>query len=214
MVPPANPKIYHITHINHLAGILQFDTIYSDAKMIQIGGAKVTVGMDKLKKRRLGLPVHCHPNTYVGNYVPFYFCPRSVMLFILHRGNHHEVSHKEGQRPIVHLEADLYKAIKWAEDKNQLWAFSLSNAAARYTEFRKDVKQLADINWNAVKANDFRDKSIQEQKQAEFLLYEKFPWHLIERIGVISENIRRDVQLEVKKGNHFPLVEVKRDWYF
>jgi ssDNA thymidine ADP-ribosyltransferase, DarT len=24
----------------------------------------------------------------VGEYVPFYFCPRSITLFLLHKGNH------------------------------------------------------------------------------------------------------------------------------
>ncbi len=39
--------------------------------------------MSEIKRRRVEeLEVDCHPGTKVGDYVPFYFCPRSVMLFV------------------------------------------------------------------------------------------------------------------------------------
>ncbi len=39
--------------------------------------------MTEIKRRRLfEIDVQCHPDTMVGDYVPFYFCPRSIMLFI------------------------------------------------------------------------------------------------------------------------------------
>jgi ssDNA thymidine ADP-ribosyltransferase, DarT len=34
--------------------------------------------MSTIKQRRLALPVTCHANDHVGDYVPFYFCPRST----------------------------------------------------------------------------------------------------------------------------------------
>ena len=53
-------------------------------------------------RQQLTLP--CHPFTCVGEYVPFYFCPRSVMLYVIHCANHPDIVYTEGQRPIVHLE--------------------------------------------------------------------------------------------------------------
>ena len=71
--------------------------------------------MSGIKRRRLeDLEVYCHPGTKVGDYVPFYFCPRSVMLFVIHRANHPELTYREGQGPIVHLEADLPSVIQRA----------------------------------------------------------------------------------------------------
>jgi hypothetical protein len=36
--------------------------------------------MNEIKRRRLEeLEVHCYPGTRVGQYVPFYFCPGSVI---------------------------------------------------------------------------------------------------------------------------------------
>jgi CxxC-x17-CxxC domain-containing protein len=38
--------------------------------------------MNKIKERRLKLPLSSHFNLFVGDCVPFYFCPRSVMLYV------------------------------------------------------------------------------------------------------------------------------------
>jgi hypothetical protein len=55
--------------------------------------------MTAIKRRRLGLPLPCHAGDRVADYVPFYFCPRSVMLYLIHRGNHPELTYQGGQSP-------------------------------------------------------------------------------------------------------------------
>ena len=112
---PAQPKIYHVTHGRNLARIMTEGCLWSDAEIISRGGPEDAIGMSKIKRRRLEeLPVACHPGTRVGQFVPFYFCPRSVMLHILHKANHPELAYREGQRPIVHLAADLHEVVTWA----------------------------------------------------------------------------------------------------
>jgi hypothetical protein len=136
MTVPANPRIYHITHIDNLPSIIADGGLVSDAVMVARGGPQATIGMDSIKQRRLTLPVDCQPGTSVGEYVPFHFCPRSVMLYIIHRGNHPELSYRSGQGSVLHLEADLNATVAWAAAQGKRWAFSLSNAGAYYTEFR------------------------------------------------------------------------------
>ena len=41
----------------------------------------------------------CYPDNFVGEYVPFNFCPRSVMLYILHMGNAEGLTYHGGQGP-------------------------------------------------------------------------------------------------------------------
>jgi hypothetical protein len=213
-VPPANPKIYHITHVNNLPSIIAAGELISDAAIIQHGGPPAAIGMSKIKQRRLGLPVTCHAGDFVGQYVPFYFCPRSVMLYLLYRGNHAELMYRGGQGPIVHLECDLKTIVDWADANHRRWAFSLSNAGAYYVEFRKDLAELDEIDWDAVAATDFRPADVREAKAAEFLLYGSFPWELVEKVGVHSMTIGQQVTTMIAAGNHHPTVEVKRDWYF
>jgi len=141
--PPDRPKIYHITHVDNLGGIVAEGGLVSDREMLSRGGPVQAIGMSGIKRRRVeALPVDCHPGTKVGDYVPFYFCPRSVMLYVIHCANHPELTYRGGQEPIVHLEADLYSVIEWAEANNRRWTFSLSNAGAYYTEFRSQAEAL------------------------------------------------------------------------
>jgi len=212
---PVQPKIYHITHVDNLAAIATKRYLLSDAAMLERDGPSVTIGMSAIKKRRIEeIAVPCHPGTMVGDYVPFYFCPRSVMLYLIHRANHPDLNYRGGQGPIVHLEADLCEVVEWAERKDRRWAFSLSNAGSYYVEIRDDLDQIDEINWAAVAEIDFRSSDVKEGKQAEFLVHESFPWKLVRRIGVYSADIKAQAEANLAHAIHRPPVEILRNWYY
>lgn len=212
--PPAQPKIYHIIHVDRLASVIADGCLWCDAIMGRREGVGTTIGMGTIKQRRLSLPVGCHPGDHVGDYVPFYFCPRSIMLYVIHRANHSELTYRGGQEPIVHLEADLHAVVAWADAGSCRWAFSLSNAGARYTQFRAWLDQLDEVSWPAVEARDFRSSDVKEGKQAEFLMHHSFPWHLVERIGVHSRAVQQRAANAMRGATHRPRVEIRRDWYY
>ena len=211
---PENPKIYHIVHWDRLSSIVRDDGLLCDSIMINRRSEGTTIGMTNIKERRLQRQMPCYPGTCIGDYVPFYFCPRSVMLYLIYRANHPELAYKGGQGPIVHLESDLYTVIDWAETDGQQWAFSLSNAAAYYTQFRADRRHLSEVDWAAVAANDWSRSDIKEAKQAEFLVHLYFPWELVSRIGVISQQTGNQVVRAISQASHKPVIEVMRDWYY
>ena len=213
-VVPDRPCIYHISHVENLPSILAEGGLWSEAAMIARGKQVAGIGMGKIKKRRLGLPVRCNPGDRVGDYVPFYFCPRSIMLYLIHRANHPELTYQGGQVPIIHLEADLHETVIWAEREGCPWAFSLSNAGALYAEFRNQLDQLGEVDWAAVASNDWREEQVREGKQAEFIVREFFPWRLVRRIGVQSPTIQARVLRILSGSGHRPLVEIRRDWYY
>ena len=194
MKAPKHPKLYHLTHIDNLAGIIRDGVLWSDAERITRNLECAIVGMTDIKRRRLEeLSVSCHHGTKVGDYVPFYFCPRSIMLYILRMGNHADITYRGGQEPIVHLLADMHRVVEWADSKKHRWAFSDSNVGTRYTRFFANLDFLDKVNWKAVKATDFRDPIVKDGKQAEFLMHESFPWELVERVGVRDELIKTKV---------------------
>ncbi len=213
---PNSPKIYHITHIDNLPRIVRTGFLLSDARVPKTADSdRTVVGMSKIKRRRLEeIEVACRPGTHVGDYVPFYFCPRSIMLYILHMGNHPEVAYRGGQRSIVHLQADLYAAIRWANDNGRRWAFSDRNAGTYVAGFYRDVADLDEIDWRAVQARDFRDPVVREGKQAEFLMHEWFPWELVECIGVIDAPRAEQAAEAIREAAHQPLVRVEPGWYY
>ena len=121
--------IYHITHINNSGSILSDDGLLSDAEMINRGGPAVAVGMSKIKPHRMRHPVNCQEGDTVGEYVPFYFCPRSIMLYILYRGNHPGLTYRGGQGPIIHLEANARRGRMGGERRRPM-GVQLANAGA------------------------------------------------------------------------------------
>jgi hypothetical protein len=81
MPPPDHPKIFHITHVDNLQEIARTGVLWSDARRGEFRLDCRIVGMATIKeRRRRELQVKCHPGTMVGEYVPFYLCPRSIML--------------------------------------------------------------------------------------------------------------------------------------
>lgn len=211
---PDRPKIYHITHVDNLPGIVSDGGLLSDRRIIDRGGPAAAIGMPTIKQRRLRLPVHCDPRAHVGDYVPFYFCPRSVMLYVIHRGNRKELTYRGGQGSIVHLEADALSVIEWAGRRGRGWAISLQNASTAYAEFRCEASGLRKLDWPAIRSSDFRQTEVKEKKQAEFLLHREFPWELVERIGVHSAVVRDKATAAIETARHQPAVSVQPTWYF
>lgn len=209
---PENPKIYHIVHIDRLEPIIAEGCLWCDAEMERRVLPGTIIGMNEIKQRRHRLPLSSHDGLYVGDCVPFYFCPRSVMLYLLYRGNHIELSYRGGQGSIVHFEADLRATVAWAEEQGKRWAFTLSNAGSYTFEDYCDLTKLDKINWNAVEARDWQECSY--WKQAEFLVEGYFPWTLVERIGVYSEKERQQVLEAMRPCTDKPCAEVKKDWYY
>lgn len=214
MPSSSHPQVYHITHIDNLAGILRDGALLSDAAMTNRGGPSSVIGMSGIKARRLQLLVYCHAGTKVGEYVPFYFCPRSIMLFVIHKGNHPNLAYRGGQGAILHLEADVLRIIAWASSIGRKWAISLGNASTRYARFECTANALGLLNWQAIANNDFTDPDVSEGKQAEFLVHESFPWTLVDRIGVQNQRMRQRVRQVVQSSSHRPSVDVLPSWYF
>lgn len=212
MPMPAQPKIYHICHVDRLPSVVASGGLLSDAAIQQQALPGTVIGMNTIKQRRLNeLTLASHPGLRVGACVPFYFCPRSVMLFLIYRQNP-ELTYRGGQGDIVHLEADLHATVTWANAHARRWAFSLSNAGSYYFEDRADLARLTEINWDAVQANNWQQ--CKEAKQAEFLLENSFPWHLVERIGVSTRAVYGNVVNALPANGHRPTVDIRPDWYY
>lgn len=212
---PTEPKIYHIVHVDRLPSIIADNHLWSDGEVVRRMLPGTSIGMADIKRRRLEeLNLDSHPSLYVGECVPFYFCPRSVMLYILHMSNHPGLAYRGGQGPIVHLQADLRQAVRWAEANRRRWAFTLSNAGSYHFEDYFGLEHLGKVVWGAIEATDWREPHIKEGKQAEFLVERSFPWELVSLVGVYSPVIRDRVRRVMLGAGHQPVVDVAPAWYY
>jgi hypothetical protein len=105
-------------------------------------------------------------------------------------------------------------AINWADQHGVRWAFSDRNAGSYYADFYNNRNELDKIDWKAVTSTDFRDPLVKEGKQAEFLIHDSCPWHMVEKIGVLNERIRHQVNGILQNVQHKPVVTIERKWYY
>jgi len=214
---PAHPKIYHIVPVDRLTSIIDSGRLWSNEVLADLGIAETgtSIGMSEIKQRRRRFDLKSRPGLCVGDCVPFYFCPRSVMLRVIYFGNNPDLDYRGGQGPIVHLEADLHQTVAWANKNGWRWAFTTSNAGSYRFKDYADLTHLAKIDWDAVQSNQWEgDDTLKEGKQAEFLIAQSFPWKLVCRIGVRSCWIRNRVLKALQATDHNPAVEIKPSWYY
>ena len=202
---PAGVLIYHITDVANLPGILNDGGLQSDAIMAQ--RKPTVIGYSHIKERRLReIRVPCCNNRFVGEFVPFYFCPRSPMLYTINQGN---TGRPAGcQDTIVHLVSNVEMAV----NLGQAWAISDGNAGAYHTDFDADLKALDELDWPAIRARDWRGRT--HQKSAEFLIADFFPWNAIQEIGCHNSKVTQQVKALIQGDRHQPSVDVQPLWYY
>ena len=201
-------SLYHITDISNLPSILASGGLLSDCALA--GVAHQVIGYANIKQRRMtqyGVP--CCNNRFVGEFVPFYFCPRSPMLYTVNRGN-------SGRPPgcqatIIHLVTSVAAAVSLGRS----FAISDGNAGAGYATFRSDLAALDDPNhlrWADIETNQWQGKM--HFKQAEFLVADRFDWSELLYIGCHSVDAVTQVSNLLPNGGPPPHVGEQPGWYY
>jgi hypothetical protein len=203
---PDKTLIYHITDVENLPRILAENGLHSDAMMVKREPG-VIIGYDHIKKRRLkDIPIPCCTWRRVGEFVPFYFCPRSPMLFTINKGS---TGRPAGcQKTIVHLVSTMMAGIA----TGKAWAVSSGNAGAFHTTFSAKVEALDALDWTAIHATDW--KGLQHQKSAEFLVADFFAWTGFHEIGCQNSQTLGRVRELLARAPHQPALALRPQWYY
>lgn len=205
--------IYHFTHINNLSSILNLGGLVANSRLKQEKIDYQDISYGHIQDRRGRTPIPCGVGGYLHNYVPFYFAPRSPMLYAINRGT--VPSYQGGQNSVIHLVAD----IGTVETEGLDFVFTDGYAVMDYADFYTDLKFLGDvIDWKLMESrfwfNTEDDPNRKCRRQAEFLVHQFLPWNLIQEIGVINTKIQIQVREILQKFNKQTPVEVYSKWYY
>lgn len=201
-------SVYHITHIDNLAGIIAADALWSDAQRIKKGFASANIGYSHIKARRLRRPITVSERGMLGDYVPFNFCPRSIMLYVVSQGH---ADYAAGQQPIIHLVSSVDTIVA----SGRPWAFTDIHADLGYASQFDSLDDLDEVDWGVMPVRQWGgDSELKEKRQAEFLVYDWCPWNAIVEIGVINDAMAVKVQAALATVAHKPNVVVHHDWYY
>lgn len=135
-------RIYHITHMRNLAGILEQGGLHCDRNAQQL--KSIQIGHQHIKARRMARVVPLPPNGTLGDYVPFYFAPRSPMLYAIHNGA--VVGYTGGQEPVVHL----VSSVEDVRDSGLEWVFTEGHAEMAFSDFFGDLEDLDKVDWKVM----------------------------------------------------------------
>lgn len=212
--PPIPTPIFRLIHVDTLVVCLARAGLYAPNHTPPDGLAYKVIHRTDVQHARQVRAVPRGPRGTVHDYVPFYFGPRSVMLYQLHTG--WVPGYSEGQEPLVHLTSTC----QLIADAGVGFVFSDGHGLARFTAWYDALADLGKVDWDAAYARHWKDgpedMDRQRRKQAEFLVHRACPWVLITGIGVYNEGARVRVEAElarVGRAGSLP-VQIRREWYY
>jgi len=211
--PPLPTLIYHITHIDNLPAILSSGELRAKTRLDTSGGPNTSIAYTSVQDRRAQTPVPCGRGGTLHDYVPFYFAPRSPMLYTIHRGN---VSTCPRQGPVVYL----VSTAQVVRDARLPYAFTDGHGIMALTSYFDDLVYLDAVDWAIMRdrywSDTLTDNDRRRRRQAEFLVQNFMPWGLITQIGVISPTMKNNVEDMLRRfgPTHKPAVAIHYDWYY
>ncbi len=204
--------IYHITHLRNLGSILEEGGLWCDGIADDRGLADIDIAHAHIKARRQRTKVPAGPGGCLADYVPFYFAPRSPMLYAIHTGA--VAGYSGGQASVLHLVTSAEAVAQRGLD----YVFTDGHAVMALSDFFDDLRDLDAIDWQIMRerfwADTDEDPDRKRRRQAEFLVREFLPWDLITDIAVLERDIADQVQQLLSGHDHRPEVRVHRRWYY
>ncbi|NJM08582.1 DUF4433 domain-containing protein [Candidatus Gracilibacteria bacterium] len=204
--------IYHITHGRNLNAMIAAGGLWCDAQIIARGRSPLGIAYQHIKERRKQRQVPCAVGGTLADYVPFYFAPRSPMLYAIHSG--FVEGYEGGHGGVLHLVAEA----ETVAASGCVWAFTEGHAEITLTEFYTDLRFLSAVDWAIMRETYWHDTDEdgdrKRRRQAEFLVHQFFAWELIGEIGVINRQITDRVRTILDGAAHQPIVTVRQGWYY
>jgi hypothetical protein len=199
-----------MTHVQNLPSIIRTGCLYCD-KQAQAHQARSTA-YTNLKAKRAAKLVPVPPNGVIADYVPFYFAPRSPMLYAVHTGY---VGTGLVQSEIVYLVTTVDTIVQAGKS----FVFTDRHPLSSSPRFCNNLNQLNHhVDWQVMQLLYWNDTpecpDRKSRRQAEFLVYQMVEWTLIEQIGVFNRERLAQVSKVLASAAHQPPVQVRRDWYY
>lgn len=152
MTPPLEKIwLYHITHIDNLAAIL-VQHHWLAHNLIQ--PTYTNIAHQNIQTRRHTKHITCNTGGVLHDYVPFYFCRRSPMLYAIHKGT--VAGYTGTQQDVIYLVANLADL----QSSRLTWVFTDGHAAMGLSDFYTDIKDLNQIDWNLMECSQSESNAL------------------------------------------------------
>jgi len=209
---PEPTFIFHITPLDNLRSILAAGAMFAKRVLDQEDTDYTNMAHQSIQDRRAHTVVPCGPGGSLHDYVPFYFAPRSPMLFTISRGNVEGFA--GGQSSVLHLLSTVQDVCKAGLG----FVFTDGHGIMDFTEFFVALADLDQVDWPLMQetywADTDDDSDRKRRRQAEFLVHERFPVSLLRGIGVMNETTKHETESVLAEFGLAIPVAVKPGWYY
>ena len=212
MSNPLNPQkalIFRIVHRDNLRWILDYGLHARNGKALDPDYRDIG-NLDLIQKRSKRV-VEIGPGGTLGDYVPFYFTPFSIMMYNIHTG--YGVPRVKNE-DIVILVSSLFKVLELGIP----FVFTNQHAYPVMAEYFDDPDDLDEVDWDILNRKDFRhdpdDPGKKERYQAEALVWKHLP--LEGFLGICSFNAEVDDWVKTLLSERHLNVKtvINKGWYF
>jgi hypothetical protein len=209
--PSRATAVFHITHVDNIARMAGSGVVKCDNMCTRDAMDPVSIAYAELKEKRTHWPVDVARGGTLADYVPFYYAPRSPMLYVISKG--YVASYSGGQAEVAHL-------IFGAEDLARPDGFVITDghAATPLTKQFGDLARLDQVDWPVMRdrywfdTDDDGDRK--RRRQAEFLVWGSVPFTAVKLIGVMTQAVAQHVRQGLAVTPDPPEVVVRPDWYY
>lgn len=172
-----NERLYHFTHIDNVEKIIHSQCILAKNK---ITSSARSIAYSDIQDRRATMEVPVGPKGVMHDYVPFYFCKKSPMLYAV-------VSNKIAeQSDLVYFEFP----ISLLDSEKAVFTSSSANSNIQ-PHFYSNVQELKQLDWDSIRTfkwgsqhDVFGDLPVRKKKMAEGLIWEHVDLASVLRITV------------------------------
>jgi ssDNA thymidine ADP-ribosyltransferase DarT-like protein len=207
---PEKALIFRITHIANVPWLLDHGLHCRNSS--EFDPNFHNIGNPDLISRRHHRTVPVTPGGTLGDYVPFYFAPYSIMLYNIKTG--YGGVPKQPKDQIVILVSSLRRVAELGIQ----FVFTNQHAYPVTAEYFNSLDDLRRVDWPLLQARDFRhdpeDPGKKERYQAEALIHRHLPVAGLLGIGCHGPGTHQQLQTELQRRNLSLQAVVRPSWYF
>lgn len=196
-----------MTHIKNLPSIFENKGLAAYSEIATKNTLYQDIANSDIQIRRSGTHVPLPPGGDLHDYVPFYFAPRSPMLYSV-------INNGVNQRDIVYFVTDTLRI----HQSGFPYLFTDGHAIMFLTEFYARLDDLDKIDWSVMKelywADTKEDPDKKWRRQAEFLVHQQVPMDLFTGLAVIDEETKEKVEALLQHHHIDKPVGIRKNFYY
>ncbi|CAN5890608.1 toxin-antitoxin system toxin DarT [soil metagenome] len=191
---PGRTPVFHIIPIEKLASVVEHGLLCNTQADQRFGAQDLAeAAHTSIKEARRRRTVQLAQGGIMADYVPFYFGPRSPMLYSIMCGNTEYGRAGRGQVGMVHL---VFHMEVLARDFHGRWCFIDGHLTRAWAQFGATMDELDErVDFDVMRARWWHEPDeMRSARQAEFLVHDAVPWEYVALVVVMNDGVADEVE--------------------